>query len=151
MPGAFSDAQKERWMRAAMAEGVRAVGGCAPNPPVGCVIVRGGEIVARGHTSPPGLPHAEAMALSHANGHGAELSVFVTLEPCSFFGRTPSCARALVERRVAQVFVGIIDPHPRNRGAGLELLRGAGIQVEVGVLGEEVWRALRDHLECAGG
>jgi pyrimidine deaminase RibD-like protein len=133
------------WMWEAVREGQKALPGCLPNPPVGCVIVLHGREIARGHTSPPGHPHAEATALKLTN-QSAGASVYVTLEPCSFEGRTPSCAEALIKAGVSRVYVGIIDPHPRNRGRGIELLRAAGISVEVGILGREVERFLSPYL-----
>ncbi len=135
-------------MREALRESSRALPACLPNPPVGCVIAFQGEVVARGYTNPPGQPHAEAMALrSLARSAAAgQLSVYVTLEPCSFDGRTPSCAKALVSAGVGRVFVGIIDPHPRNRGRGIEILKDAGIAVEVGLLANEIESVLAPYL-----
>ncbi|MFK7937390.1 MAG: deaminase, partial [Saprospiraceae bacterium] len=80
------------FMQAALLEGRKARPKCAPNPPVGCVIVKDNQIVARGHTNEPGQPHAEAMALNQLSPEIEDFTMFVTLEPCSFFGRTPSCA-----------------------------------------------------------
>ncbi len=131
------------FMEEAGIEGRKALPACRPNPPVGCVLVRDGKIIARGHTQPPGQYHAEAMALSQCAEVLTDVSVFVTLEPCSFFGRTPSCARALVARQVQAVYVGLIDPHPKNQGAGLDIIRQAGIPVYTGIL--ENW--LRQELE----
>lgn len=88
----------ENFMYAALIAGEKALPGCLPNPPVGCVIVRHDRIIAEGHTQPPSQPHAEVMALSRLSGQLDDVTVFVTLEPCSFHGRTPSCAKALVER-----------------------------------------------------
>ena len=133
-------------MREAMWEGRKALPQCKPNPPVGCVLVRHGAIIARGYTQAPGDDHAEAMALRQVRGDLGEVIAFVTLEPCSFHGRTPSCAQALVKRRIGSVFVGILDPHPRNRGAGVDILRAAGVSVRVGVLEDEVLRDLAPHL-----
>lgn len=98
------------------------------------------SIVARGFTNRPGQPHAEAMALRQVTDDLAEVSVYATLEPCSLDGRTPSCAKALVRRGVAAVYLGLIDPHWRNRGAGLTILREAGIQVATGLLADQVRR-----------
>lgn len=78
------------------------------------------------------------------------VTVYVTLEPCSFHGRTPSCARALVARGVPRVVVAMLDPHPKNRGAGVEILRRAGVGVEVGTLAEEVEEFLRPYLIRGG-
>lgn len=144
----FSTADKERFMTAALAESRQALPACRPNPPVGCVIVGEGAILARGFTGPPGAPHAEAAAiaaLSYA-GDRARLTAFVTLEPCSFHGRTPSCARALVASGIGTVVVGIIDPDPRNNGRGLRLLRDAGLSVDVGVLQRDVQAFLDPYL-----
>ena len=86
-------------MTAALVEGRRALPDCLPNPPVGCVLVRDGKIIAKGHTQPPGQFHAEAMALDRVAGSLEDVAAFVTLEPCSFHGRTPSCAQALVKKK----------------------------------------------------
>jgi diaminohydroxyphosphoribosylaminopyrimidine deaminase/5-amino-6-(5-phosphoribosylamino)uracil reductase len=111
----------------------------APNPRVGCVIYSAeGERLSEGVTSPPGGPHAEASALRslRARGVSAEgASVYVTLEPCAHYGRTPPCALALVEARVARVIIGALDPNPLVSGRGVSILREAGVEVEVGVEG----------------
>jgi pyrimidine deaminase RibD-like protein len=120
----------EYFMREALKEGRKALPACLPNPPVGCVLVKDGVIIARGHTNPPGRPHAEAMALGQVSGDLHEVMTFVTLEPCSFYGRTPSCAVALI----ARVVVALIDPHPRNQGRGIQMLEQAGIPLTLGVL-----------------
>ena len=138
-------------MRAALAEGRKALPGCLPNPPVGCVIERDGVIVARGHTQPPYQPHAEPMALDQLEGDLTDVSVFVTLEPCAFHQRTPSCARALIARRVGAVYVAMIDPHPKNQGRGIAMLREAGIEVVTDLLAEEARRDLGPYLHGAAG
>lgn len=138
--------EDENWMRQAIVEGRKAWPACAPNPPVGCVVVSEGQVVARGHTQPPGQPHAEAMALQMLMGAAAGATVYVTLEPCSFQGRTPSCAHALVAAGVGRVCVGVIDPHPRNRGRGIDILRAAGIPVELGILGRDIEDELSPYL-----
>jgi pyrimidine deaminase RibD-like protein len=147
----FSSEAKARFMAAALAESLKALPACRPNPPVGCVIVAGDRILSRGFTGVPGAPHAEASALaSLSSTEGpAGLSVFVTLEPCAFQGRTPSCASALVTRGIRSVFVGIVDPDPRNNGRGLRLLMDAGIHVELGILDTEVNAFLASHLTGA--
>ncbi|MES1937995.1 bifunctional diaminohydroxyphosphoribosylaminopyrimidine deaminase/5-amino-6-(5-phosphoribosylamino)uracil reductase RibD [Salinisphaera hydrothermalis] len=138
------------FMREALVEGRRARAHCEPNPPVGCVIVADDEIVSRGHTQPPGRAHAEAAALASLGSIDfAKVTVFVTLKPCSFHGRTPSCATALAELGVSKVVIALIDPDPRNSGAGVELLRQSDVQVEVGVLCEEVCHDLRPYLKDA--
>jgi pyrimidine deaminase RibD-like protein len=136
----------EYFMREALREGRKALPACLPNPPVGCVLVQGGAIIARGHTNPPGHPHAEAMALNQVAGDLHEVTAFVTLEPCSFYGRTPSCAVALIARNIGQVVVALVDPHPRNQGRGLQILEQAGIPVTLGVLQAEAATELSAYL-----
>ena len=145
---ALSSDEKTGFMAEALTESRKALPACRPNPPVGCVIVGGGRIVARGFTGPPGYPHAEAAAISWLAlpRDAGELAAFVTLEPCAFAGRTPSCAKALVERGIGAVFVGIIDPDPRNSGSGLQLLRDAGVTVELGILEDEIRAFLGPYL-----
>lgn len=124
----------EEFMHLALVEGRKALPACLPNPPIGCVLVQDGRVVASGFTQPPGELHAEAMALSQVSGDLSDAIAYVTLEPCSFHGRTPSCARALVGRGIQRVVVATLDPDPRNSGAGIEILRAAGVDVSVGVL-----------------
>jgi riboflavin biosynthesis protein RibD len=124
------------YMLQALSEGRKALPACLPNPPVGCVVVRSDAIVGRGHTQPPGGPHAEIGALDTSQGDLADATLYVTLEPCSFHGRTPSCAEAIIARGIRKVVVAIIDPDPRNNGAGIEKLRAAGIDVRVGIMEE---------------
>ena len=144
------DEQLQRYfMQQALEEGRKALPGCIPNPPVGCVLVRDGTIVARGYTNPPGQPHAEAMALAQLQGALEDVIAFVTLEPCSFHGRTPSCARELVARGVPRVVVAMLDPDTRNAGAGIRILRDAGIDVRVGVLEAEAKADLGPYLARA--
>jgi pyrimidine deaminase RibD-like protein len=134
------------FMRLAIAQGRKAVGKCEDNPPVGCVLVRDGIAVASGHTNAPGKPHAEAMAIAQLDNTGGCVVAFVTLEPCSFHGRTPSCAQALIAAGIERVYVGMIDPDARNNGRGIALLREAGVEVQVGVLEQEIATELRDYL-----
>ena len=140
------DATHEHYMREALAEGKKAFPACLPNPPVGCVVVLSGEIIGRGHTQPPGAAHAEIVALDASHGDLQEATLFVTLEPCSFHGRTPACAEAIIARGMRRVVVGIIDPDPRNDGAGLMRLRSAGVEVQFGVLAEEAQTDLGPYL-----
>jgi pyrimidine deaminase RibD-like protein len=132
----------ESFMREAIAQGKLALPACLPNPPVGCVLVRGGAVVARGFTQPPYQPHAEPMALGQLIGTLEDVTAFVTLEPCAFHQRTPSCAKEMIARRVGAVYVALIDPHPKNQGRGIQMLREAGIPVTTDFLSDEA----RPHL-----
>ena len=106
-----------------------------PNPRVGCILVSPqGDILGQGHTQQAGGPHAEVMALRDASEHGhsvAGATAYVTLEPCSHFGRTPPCCNALIDAKIGKVVVAILDPNPLVAGQGVQKLRAAGIEVEV--------------------
>lgn len=136
----------DRFMAEALAEGRKALPHCRPNPPVGCVLVRNGAIIARGHTQPPYQPHAEPMALAQVSGDLSDVVAYVTLEPCSFHNRTPSCAKTMVEAGIRTVVVGMQDPHPRNRGAGVRMLREGGVTVIEGVLEDDAKRDMGPYV-----
>ena len=119
-------------MRAALALARRSLGRTWPNPAVGCVITRDGRVIARGRTQDGGRPHAEVDALNQAGEDARGATVYVTLEPCSHFGKSPPCADALVRAGVAKVVSAMEDPNPRVNGEGHARLRAAGIAVEVG-------------------
>lgn len=141
------NAQKQEYfMRAALLESKKALPACFPNPPVGCVLVKDGDIVSRGFTQKPGSNHAEAEAIENYDGSFSGLSAFVTLEPCSFHGRTPSCAVTLIEKGVSSVYVALVDPDPRNNGKGIAQLESAGIKVIVGILADAVTEFISPHL-----
>jgi diaminohydroxyphosphoribosylaminopyrimidine deaminase/5-amino-6-(5-phosphoribosylamino)uracil reductase len=125
-----------RWMRLALRLANRGQGQVAPNPSVGCVLVRDNRIVGRGWTQPGGRPHAEAVALAQAGSGAAGSTAYVTLEPCSHHGKTPPCADALIAAGVIRVVAAIQDPDVRVDGHGLERLRAAGLAVTVGVCAE---------------
>jgi diaminohydroxyphosphoribosylaminopyrimidine deaminase/5-amino-6-(5-phosphoribosylamino)uracil reductase len=123
----------ERWMGAAVALGERGRGNTAPNPNVGCVIVKDGVVAGRGWTQPGGRPHAEAMALAEAGESAPGAAAYVTLEPCCHRSeRGPACADLLAEAGVARVVAAIEDPDARMAGGGFERLRAVGIEVETG-------------------
>src|SRR5581483_3954813 len=124
-------------MRAALALARRGLGTTWPNPAVGCVIVNDGRIVGRGWTQPGGRPHAETEAIARAGAAARGGTAYVTLEPCSHWGRTPPCAEALIAAGVARVVAATEDPDPRVVGGGLARLREAGIAVESGLCSGE--------------
>ena len=124
-------------MRAALALARRGLGRVAPNPAVGCVLLRDGVVVGRGWTQPGGRPHAETEALKRAGAAAAGATAYVTLEPCAHHGSTPPCADALIAAGVSRVVAAIEDPDPRVAGRGLGRLRAAGISVDLGICAEE--------------
>lgn len=122
----------ERWMGAALALSQRGVGRTAPNPSVGCVIVRDDRVIGRGWTQPGGRPHAEAKALAGIDARGA--TAYVTLEPCAHVSaRGPACADALVAAGVTRVVIAAVDPDSRTDGFSVARLKTAGIAVTTGV------------------
>ncbi len=109
----------------------------APNPNVGCVITRGDEVVGEGFHFRAGEPHAEVHALRMAGSKSEGATAYVTLEPCSHYGRTPPCAEGLIKAKVAKVICAMQDPNPQVAGRGIQMLRDAGIEVEVGLLEQD--------------
>ena len=107
-----------------------------PNPSVGCVLVKDGEVVGKGFHAKAGEPHAEVMALREAGEKARGATAYVTLEPCSHFGRTPPCAKGLVVAGVSKVIAAMCDPNPQVAGKGLQILTDAGIESAVGLLEE---------------
>ncbi len=141
MPGDF-----RARMQLAIEEGERARGSTGDNPWVGCVIVdANGAVIARGHTHGPGEDHAEIAAIRSAKAEGisvAGTTLYSTLEPCSFHGRTPACSRVVIDHGVRRVVIGMRDPHPRVDGEGIRILRDAGVEVVEGIAEREVRRQL---------
>ena len=124
-------------MQRALALAARGMYTTDPNPRVGCVLVRDGNVVGEGFTSPVGGPHAEVNALRAAGAAARGSTAYVTLEPCSHVGRTPPCSDALIKAGVAGVIYAIDDPNPNVNGGGASALRAAGIEVASGLLREE--------------
>ena len=128
----------EFYMRHAAELARRALGETTPNPIVGAVIVRNGEIIGEGWHHKAGCPHAEIEAIRSANGANLEGStIYVTLEPCSSWGRTPPCTDAVLREKFARVVIGCPDPNPKHAGRAVELLRSHGVEVTACVLEEE--------------
>lgn len=136
-------ADDARWMDEAIALGERGRGRTAPNPHVGCLVVREGKVVGRGWTQPGGRPHAEAVALNEAGEAARGADLFVTLEPCAHASeRGPDCAGLIVAAAPARVVIALQDPDPRTDGQGIARLRDAGIVVETGLGADAVARSL---------
>jgi diaminohydroxyphosphoribosylaminopyrimidine deaminase / 5-amino-6-(5-phosphoribosylamino)uracil reductase len=135
-------AEDRRFMTLALALGRRGLGRAWPNPAVGAVIVKNGEIIARGWTQPRGRPHAEIEALRRAGAMARGATLYVTLEPCSHHGKSPPCADAVIASAIARVVSAMEDPNPEVGGRGHARLRSAGVTVDVGV---EADTARRDH------
>jgi len=140
-------AADERFMRRTLELAAKALGRTSPNPVVGAVIVRNGRIIGEGFHRRAGLPHAEREALRRITETARGATIYVNLEPCSHYGRTPPCADALIEAGIKRVVVGMVDPNPLVQGRGLRRLRRAGIAVATGVLREECER-LNEDFAC---
>lgn len=128
------NAQHIAYMQRALDLAARGIFSAAPNPRVGCVIVKDGQIVGEGFHERAGEPHAEVHALQQAGEAARGATVYVTLEPCAHYGRTPPCADALIAAQVAEVHVACTDPNPQVAGQGIARLRAAGIDVHLGLL-----------------
>ncbi len=115
-----------------------------PNPTVGCVIVKDGEVIAEGYHERAGMPHAEVVALERAGDKARGATLYVTLEPCTHFGRTPPCTDAIIRAGLKRVVIATLDPNPLVSGKGVERLKKAGIEVSVGILEEEAKRLNED-------
>ncbi|QLF71380.1 bifunctional diaminohydroxyphosphoribosylaminopyrimidine deaminase/5-amino-6-(5-phosphoribosylamino)uracil reductase RibD [Peteryoungia desertarenae] len=133
-------------MREAIALSLTHLGLTSTNPSVGCVIVRDGVVVGRGVTALGGRPHAEPQAIAEAGELARGATAYVTLEPCSHYGRTPPCANTIVAAGLARVVIAVADPDERVSGRGLKILADAGIEVTIGVCHAEARRALAGYL-----
>ena len=128
----------EKYMRLAMQLAGNAIGRTSPNPLVGAVIVKDNRVVGCGWHRKAGTPHAEVHALNQAGELAQGADVYVTLEPCAHYGKTPPCAKALVEAKVKNVYGGLLDVNPKVAGKGFKILENAGIHVEYGFLQDEL-------------
>lgn len=141
------DADSIFWMRRALAEAASGAGFVEPNPMVGAVVVRGGEVVGVGRHERFGGPHAEIVALGRAGERARGATLYVTLEPCSHFGKTPPCVDAIVAAGIARVVAAMRDPFPMVAGEGFRKLRSAGVEVEIGALEREAIRLNAPYLK----
>jgi len=132
----------QEWMGEAIRLARRGEGLTRPNPPVGAVVVKNGRLVGRGWHRKAGGPHAEVYALRQAGARARGATLYVTLEPCSTFGRTPPCMDAIIDAGIRKVVAAIPDPNPRHAGKGLRQLRRAGVEVVCGVGADEAREVL---------
>ncbi len=129
--------QDKHFMRLAIKEARKGMGRTSPNPCVGAVIVKNGQVIAKGYHKKAGTPHAEINALRNASESVAGATIYVTLEPCNHTGKTPPCSMALLENKLSRVVIGMTDPNPLVNGSGSDFLRNNGVDVMSGVLEEE--------------
>jgi diaminohydroxyphosphoribosylaminopyrimidine deaminase/5-amino-6-(5-phosphoribosylamino)uracil reductase len=127
----------EKYMKLAIAQAGKAIGRVSPNPMVGAVVVKRGEIVSLGYHHQAGSPHAEINALKKSGKKAKNADLYVNLEPCCHYGRTPPCINAIIDSGIKRVIVGIEDPNPLVSGKGVAKLNAAGIITHIGVLKEE--------------
>ena len=128
----------EYYMGLALKLALKAKGKTSPNPLVGALLVKSGRIIGSGFHAKAGMSHAEVIALDHAGKKARGATLYVTLEPCAHTGRTPPCVNRIIESRVKEVVIGMIDPNPLNNGRGVALLKQNNIKVRVGVLSEQL-------------
>lgn len=125
-------------MKLAMRLALKTKGLTSPNPMVGALVVKNGRIISKGYHERAGFPHAEISALDKAGSESKGATLYVTLEPCTHFGRTPPCVDRIIKSQVKEVVIGMIDPNPLNNGRGVEALKQHGIKVSVGYLENEL-------------
>jgi diaminohydroxyphosphoribosylaminopyrimidine deaminase/5-amino-6-(5-phosphoribosylamino)uracil reductase len=136
----FSFMNGERWMRRALHLAEKGKGRTSPNPMVGAVLVKNGQVVGEGYHVKAGADHAEIIALRRAGEKAKGATLYLNLEPCIHYGKTPPCAPAVIEAKVKRVVIGMEDPNPLVGGRGLDSLKRAGLNVEVGILEKECRR-----------
>jgi len=137
MPNKVGDIH-EKYMSLALRLALKAKGQTSPNPMVGAVIVKGNRIIAKGYHEKAGLAHAEIVALDQVGQNARGATLYVTLEPCTHFGKTPPCVDRIIKSGIREVFIGMIDPNPKNNGRGVEILRQRHIKVQVGILEDKL-------------
>ncbi len=133
----MKEKQDKQFMRLALKEAAKGLGRTSPNPCVGAVIVKDGQVLGKGYHKKAGTPHAEINALRNASASVMGATLYVTLEPCNHTGRTPPCSRAILDSGMARVVIGMTDPNPLVNGGGIEFLRNNRIEVISGVLEQD--------------
>jgi diaminohydroxyphosphoribosylaminopyrimidine deaminase / 5-amino-6-(5-phosphoribosylamino)uracil reductase len=126
------------YMAQAIKLALKANGATSPNPMVGAIVVKNDRVIGRGYHKKAGLAHAEVIALDEAGKNARGAVLYVTLEPCAHFGRTPPCVDRIIQSKIKEVVIGMVDPNPLNNGKGIQILKNHKIKVEVGVLEEKL-------------
>jgi diaminohydroxyphosphoribosylaminopyrimidine deaminase/5-amino-6-(5-phosphoribosylamino)uracil reductase len=129
--------EEERWMKRAIRLAEKGRGRTSPNPMVGAVLVKDGKVVGEGYHTKAGEAHAEILALREAGGRAIGSTLYLNLEPCTHYGKTPPCAPEVIEAGVKRILIGMEDPNPLVKGRGIETLKRAGLEVHVGILEKE--------------
>ena len=133
-----------KFMRLALKEAEKGIGLTSPNPTVGCIIVKKGKIIGRGYHRKAGGPHAEIEAIRSAKGKPLKgATIYITLEPCSTYGKTPPCVEAIIKSEMARVVYGVKDPDFRHQDKAKRLLKKQGIKVTTEILSEDCQRLIR--------
>lgn len=127
----------EKLMAMALRLAAKGLGKTSPNPVVGCLLYKDGHVIAKDYHHKAGQPHAEILVLRKAGAEASGATMYVTLEPCSIYGRTPPCTEEIIKAKVKKVIIGAIDPNPKINGRGVQALEKAGIEVVTGVMQEE--------------
>lgn len=140
------EAEITKYFNIAIRTAEKARGKCSPNPFVGSVIVKNGKIIATGWTLQYGSDHSEIQAIKKAGKEAKDAILFVTLEPCSHFGKTPPCAQAVINAGIKEVYIGIVDPNPKVCGKGIAMLKNAGLEVHYGYFEDKIKRQLECYL-----
>ena len=139
--------REEEYMRLAIGLAKKARGRTSPNPLVGALVVKEGEIVGKGFHQKAGAPHAEINALNSAGEKSVGGELYINLEPCNHYGRTPPCVKTIINSGIKRVFVGIEDPNELVAGRGIQCLKDNGIHVQTGILREECQRLNEVYLK----
>ena len=132
------DSNSQKYMKEALRLSLKAKGLTSPNHLVGAVVVKNNRIISTGFHKKAGSDHAEATALKKAGAKASGAALYLTLEPCSSFGRTPPCVQAIIKSGIKKVVIGMIDPNPRHRARAIKILKSNGIKVKAGVLAGEI-------------
>ena len=135
------------YMERAVSLAKLALGQVSPNPAVGAVIVKNGDVIGQGYTQPPGSFHAEIMALKDSGEHARDAVMYVTLEPCCHFGRTPPCTKAIISAGINEVHAAMIDPNPQVNGKGLKELEKAGIKTVLGEHADDAAEIIESYVK----